>query len=84
MSSTQVIEQPDAADKPGTVLETKEGRIHNGWRGHEIVGGIVVGRRRHDNHARRAATLKTRDALMRVSLARIVSSVRAGNALSLP
>lgn len=83
MSSTQVIEQPDAADKPGTVLETKEGRIHNGWRGHEI-GRIVVGRRRHDNNARRATPLKTRDALMRISLARIVSSIRAGNTLRLP
>ena len=79
MSSTQVIEQPDAADKPGIVLETKEGRIHNSWRGHEIVGRIIVGRRGHDDDARRAATLKAGDA-MRMSLRKIFSAVGAGNA----
>ena len=43
VSSTQVIEESDAADKPDTVLETEEGRIHNRWRGHEIVGRGAVG-----------------------------------------
>ena len=32
VSSTQMIEDSDAADKSDTVLKTKERRIHNGWR----------------------------------------------------
>lgn len=83
VSSTQVIEESDAADKPDTVLETEEGRIHNRWRGHEIVGRIVVGRRGHDDDARRAATLKAGDAL-RMSFSKIFSAVGAGNARRLP
>ena len=30
MSSTQMIEKPDATDKPDTVLEAEEGCIHKG------------------------------------------------------
>jgi hypothetical protein len=82
VSTTQVIEQSDTADKPDTVLETEEGRIHNRGRG-QIVGRIVIGRRGHDDDARRAATLKARDA-MRMSLIIIFSAVRAGNARRLP
>ena len=84
VSSTQVIEQSDAADKPDAVLETIEGRIHNRWRGYEIVGRIVVARRWHDDYARRAATMKTRDARMRMSVNKIVSAIRARNAWRLP
>jgi hypothetical protein len=84
VSSTQVIEQSDAADKPDTVLDTKEGRIHNGWPWYEIVRRIVVGRRRHDNNARRPTALILRNALIRISLSRIVSAVGAGNAWRLP
>jgi hypothetical protein len=32
VSSTQVIEDSNPADKSDTVLKTKERRIHNGWR----------------------------------------------------
>jgi hypothetical protein len=84
VSSTQVIEQSDAADKPDAVLETIEGRIHNRWRGYEIVGRIVVARRWHDDYARRAATMKTQRARMRMSVNRIVSAIRARNAWRLP
>jgi hypothetical protein len=80
VSSTQVIKDSDPADKSDTVLKTKEGRIHNRRRGYEMVGRIIVARRRHHDYARRAATLKARDALMRMSVGRIVSAVGAGNA----
>lgn len=82
MSSTQVIEQPDATDKPDSVLEAKKGRIHIGCAGYKIVGRIVVARRRHDDNARRPAMLRARDAVM--SSTRIASRVGAGNAWRLP
>ena len=83
VSSTQVIKDSNAADKSDTVLKTKEGRSHNRGRRYEIVGRIVVARRRHHDYARRAATLKARDARMRMCVSRILSAVGAGNARSL-
>jgi hypothetical protein len=81
VGTTQVIEQSNTADKPDTVLETEKGSIHN-CRCRQIVRRIVIGRRGHDDDARRAA-LKARDA-MRMSLTRIFSAVLAGNARRLP
>ena len=80
MGSTQVIEESDAADKPDTVLDTKEGRIHKHWRGYEMVGRIVVARRGHNDNARGAAPLKAGDAWMRMSVIRVVSAVGTRNA----
>ena len=80
MGSSQVIEESDAADKPDTVIETKEGCIHKRWRGYEMVGRIVVARRGHNDNARGATTLKARNASMRMSVTRIVSAVGARNA----
>jgi hypothetical protein len=84
VSSTEMIEQPDATDEPDGVLDAKEGRIHIGWSGYKIVGRVVVARRRHDDNARPAAMLRAREPVMRMSPARIVSSEGGGNAWRLP
>ncbi len=77
--ATQVIDHSDSAYKPDTVLETKERRIHHRWRGCEMIGRIVIARRRDDDHLRRSAPLKAWVALLWPHIVRITPTARTGS-----
>jgi len=80
MSSTQMIEKPDATDKPDTVLETEEGCIHKGRTGYKIVGRIIIAGSGYDDNARRITTLKSRDTMIGRFISRIFSRTGARKA----
>ena len=79
MRATEVIDHSDSAYEPDSMLETKERRIHHRWPGCEMIGRIVIARRRDHDHLRRPAPLKAWVALLRPHIVRIAPAARSGS-----